>query len=426
MNNKRHHIGLIVLLITIFIGTFIVTRTFSVAASYDVAGLLAKYTPNTLHEAIPHGVPSNFDWRTKALLKNPTAPNAEMTYMNIRGAVYVDESNVRPANTRVAIVNCEAWGLVTASNTWEKFIDMSPSKMAGRGWKEDFSTPGAAEFTNVKNEADGSKSVITFDTYNYHYFNNTGQVPLVYVGDKYSEYITACSSRLVLNDPNGPDDRAQSAYIIDVGNDWKKADNTCTKNEFGATLCYGVGAGKFIRVENSWRRVVFSTLDADKISSKPLPPEEAFINPDGTYGDSTAATTTTPDSGGPSTGTPSTGSGTSTPSPSTSSGSSSPGTTTSTPTSSTAGTTANPSPDADQTKKDSEEVTETTEVTESKKSSDSKTPVSAVGNAVKDTVTGKSSAKVAVVVVAGAVATFGTIGAAGYFSWPFIRGRFGL
>lgn len=250
-----------------------------------VKTFLAKHTVGTLHEAIPHGVPANHEHRTKAVLKYPSPPNAEMTYINIRGAVYVDESNYRAPNTRVEIINCQTYGLKQATNTWEKLIDLSPGKLAGKGWHEDFSAPGDISYTNIRTEASGSKSVINYDGYNLHYFNNTNLAPLVYVGYNYSEFVTGCSTRLILEDPSGPDNRSLSAYIITAGNDWKKADNTCTVNAQGSTLCYAIGAGRYIKVKSNWRRVVYSSLDSADLESKPMPPEALFINPDGSFGD---------------------------------------------------------------------------------------------------------------------------------------------
>jgi len=250
-----------------------------------VKAFLARHTVGTLHEAIPHGVPTNHEHRTKAVLKNPAPPNAEMTYINIRGAVYVDESNYRAPNTRVEIINCQTYGLKQATNAWEKLIDLSPGKLAGKGWHEDFSTPGDAMYTNIRTEASGSKSVINYDGYNLHFFNNTNLAPLVYVGYNYSEFVTGCSTRLILEDPNGPDNRASSAYIITTGNDWKKADNTCTVNQSGATLCYAIGAGRYIKATSNWRRVVYSSLDSADLNSKPMPPDALFRNPDGSFGD---------------------------------------------------------------------------------------------------------------------------------------------
>jgi len=250
-----------------------------------VKTLLAKYTPGTLHEAIPHGVPANFDWQTKSTIKRLTPPDATTTYLNIRGAVYVDTTNVRPANTRVEIMDCTAYGLLKSTNTWEKYIDLSPGNMTGRAWKEDFSVPGDANYPNIiKTEADGGKSVINYNGFNFHYYNGAG-VALVNVGSKYKQYVTSCSTRLVLNNPAGTDDRSQSTYLIDVGNDWKHQDGSCTVNSSGSTLCYAIGAGRFIRVQPRWRRVVFSSMTSADLDANPLPPESVFTNPDGSFGD---------------------------------------------------------------------------------------------------------------------------------------------
>tara|TARA_B100002049_G_C16047268_1_gene361806 strand:- start:137 stop:1297 length:1161 start_codon:yes stop_codon:yes gene_type:complete len=268
-----------------FAATLSVVGGGAVHAAFDTKTFLQVNVPSLNHEAVPHGVPNSYDWKYQSELKNLSPPNSEMTYMNIRGDLYVDTTNVRPANTRVEIANCATWGLAKSNNQWQKIIDMSPNKFASRGWKEDFSAPGdRALYTDMRDEAVGV-SVVTFDGYNNHFYNNTSEVPLVFVGSNYAHFITSCSSRLILNNPAGADDRGQSTYIIRVGNDWKKSDNTCTINEYGATLCYGSGSSRFIKVQNGWRRLTFNSMNTSQINANPTPPLEAFRNPDGTYGD---------------------------------------------------------------------------------------------------------------------------------------------
>lgn len=253
----------------------------------NVKGILMEFLPGTKNEAIPHGVPPNHDAYTGSNVKRIAPPDDAMTYLNMRGAVYVSQANTHPANTRVEIANCQTYGLLKSSNSWQKIIDLSPSKITGRAWKEDFSVnDGAGQpYTSIRTENDGFKSVITYEGYNFHYFNQASQAPLVYVGSNYSQFVSACSSRLILANPSGTDDRSQASYIIDIGHDWKTADGGCTTNPYGSTLCYAVGTGRFIKVTANWRRVVYSTMNAAALTSGPLPPVSLFTNPDGTVGD---------------------------------------------------------------------------------------------------------------------------------------------
>src|SRR5205823_2938471 len=91
------------------------------------------------------------------------------------------------------------------------------------------------------------------------------------------------ATRLILADPSGADDRSSSHFIISVGSDWRSPDGGCPTNEFGELVCSGLGGGKFIYPQNSWRAVVGSTMYQADLDALPMPPAEAFVLPDGTY-----------------------------------------------------------------------------------------------------------------------------------------------
>lgn len=272
-----------------FVGATSASGTAASAATGPVADMLRRSGPGAPHEAIPHGVPPNFAWHDHATVEQLAPPDAISTWQNIRGAVYVDESNVRASNTRVEIKKCESWGLDASTSVWRKYIDLSPDTtgeaVSGRPWKEDFTAPGLRELSDLRNEPDGGVSVINHDGFNYHYYSDTGRAPLVNVGRSFSGYVTGCSFRTVLADPTGPDNRAASRYIANVGNDWKGPNGECTTNSSGSTLCYAIGNSRFLRVTPTWRRVVFTTMTGQDVDTKPLPPQYPFLNPDGSFGD---------------------------------------------------------------------------------------------------------------------------------------------
>jgi hypothetical protein len=290
-HTKKQWLKISLLLAIVFLGTsgFIVGYGHingSAYAASDVKSLLSKFVAGTAHEATPHGVPTNYDWSSKTTLKRPSAPDSETTYLNFWGQIYFDQSNAKPANTRVAIADCSVWGLEKNSDAWKRIMDNSPTNLSGRAWAEDFQTqPPRGDYYDQRTESDGSQSFGMYHDYTAHYFPKYPN-DLVNVGYEYSEFVTGCSARLIKNSNNTSDDRNDASYLLSVGNDWRRSDYKCQQNENGVNICGGIGVGKFIRVTKEWRRAVYSTLSGTDLESKPLPPASVFLNPDGSFGDS--------------------------------------------------------------------------------------------------------------------------------------------
>lgn len=244
--------------------------------AFNVRAALAADAHGAASEARPHGVPTYWDWGGAAIVRGITPPTNDSRFMNMWGQVYTDAANAHPANTRVTIAACELWQLPATGTTWVRVQGSSSSRLEGGAWSEDFSRDNGT--FDIRREADGSYSTVPPNGYNSHFWTTD---PLADPGTGSRAFITACSTRLVLANPSGTDDRAQAGYVVSLGIDWRKADYGCPVVN-GITVCNGLGVGRFVRVTNEWRRVVFSTVPAG--SSLPLPPADVFRNPDGTFG----------------------------------------------------------------------------------------------------------------------------------------------
>jgi hypothetical protein len=245
-------------------------------ATFDVASAVRTNAHGTASEARPHGVPTSWDWGGAAIVRGITPPSYDSRFMNLWGQVYTDAANTHPANTRVTIAGCELWRLPATGTTWTRVQGSAGSRIEGGAWAEDYSRNDGT--FDIRRESDGSYSTVPPNGYNAHFWTTD---PLADAGTGARGYVAACSTRLVLANPAGVDDRAQSGYVISVGVDWRQSNYGCPVVN-GITVCNGLGVGRFIRVTNQWRRVVFSTIPAS--SSLPLPPADAFRNPDGTFG----------------------------------------------------------------------------------------------------------------------------------------------
>jgi len=287
---KHTSILLLVIGVVAAVGLAITRSDDPTYASTDVRRFLSAFVPGSLHESEPHGVPKNYDWSAKTTLKRPEAPDSQTTYLNFWGQIYFDETNSKPMNTRVAVANCSVWGLEKSTNSWRSIMDNKPTALSGGAWAEDFQTkPPKGQFYDQRPEADGSQSFDMFPGYTAHYFPKYPN-DLVNVGYDYSEFVTGCSTRLVKKSVTATDDRDDARYLLSVGNDWRRSDYQCEQNANGVSICGGIGVGKFVKITKDWRRVMYSTLSDSDLDSKPLPPANILINPDGSFGDSEVVT----------------------------------------------------------------------------------------------------------------------------------------
>ena len=238
------------------------------------SAVLAGAAPGTPHEAIPHGVPAAYDWQPRATGGTPQPPSNDSRFVNLWGHLYADQSNVRPANTRVSVAACELWRL-PATGGWERVQGGPSSRIEGGAWSEDYTRDGGP--FSLRSELVG-QSTVTANGYNSHFWTRD---PLFDSGSGNRAFVAACSARLVLADPHGVDDRGASGYVIGVGVDWRRSDYGCPVVG-GTTVCNSLGIGRFLRVTNQWRRVIFSTTDVTALL--PALPAEALRNPDGTAG----------------------------------------------------------------------------------------------------------------------------------------------
>ena len=101
--------------------------------------------------------------------------------------------------------------------------------------------------------------------YNYHFWPSGGRA-FVDVNNVIGVY-TACDARLVKDDPNGPDDRAQCKNILQMGMDWWLDTSTGWLPDWSANS--GLGAMRTKWVTTDWQTFNFCTLTPADITANP-------------------------------------------------------------------------------------------------------------------------------------------------------------
>lgn len=208
------------------------------------------------HEGIPHGVPSSYDWYSEPKVIGHTPPEG-WTAALPWGQVYVDNTAATTApNTRVEIGRVEMRILDTTDNHWrvERWCSVT-----GSWYPEDF--VGASEPSDIRTEPSGRVSATAGDGKTFHFFPSAR---FTIDPETIGGVIVTVWARLIVADPDQPDDRSSARYLLSVGSDWYP-DLVTPPNSPQP----GTGIGRFRYVSSEWRPFHFTTMTEEQLNANP-------------------------------------------------------------------------------------------------------------------------------------------------------------
>lgn len=216
----------------------------------------------TPHEGRPHGVPSSYNWAINPRVgmgNNPGAFRAMVAW----GQLYEAAEGNPSGNTRVQLRNIKAYYLSKSTGQW-RLLQESLS-VYGAAYREDFAGDESRP-ADQRYEPDGSISVTAGGGYNYHFWTPSGRSTIN--PSDIGGIWTTLQGRLILNNPNLPDDRLQARYLLSMGGDyWLNLtapwDNWQTNGD--------IGIGKFKYVRNDWQSFNMTTLTREQLRQNPPP-----------------------------------------------------------------------------------------------------------------------------------------------------------
>jgi len=216
------------------------------------------------HEAAPHGVPASFDWGRGPRLGMGNQPG-EFRALTAWGQLYEAAEGNPAANTRVQLRNIRAYVLSKKDGQWH--MVQSSRGAEGAAYVEDFAgdvnKPPEARW-----EADGSVSVKAGGGYNYHFWPDSGRAAID--PQDIGGVFTTVQARLVVDDPDQPDDRAQARYLLSMGGDyWLSL--SAQWDEWKTNGDVGIGRFKVVRLE--WQAFNMTTLTLEELKQNPPPLE---------------------------------------------------------------------------------------------------------------------------------------------------------
>lgn len=215
------------------------------------------------HEAIAHGT-EQYDWGKAPRIGMGNDPG-EWTAMIIWGQVYESVNRNIATNTRVELRNIAAYYLSKKDSKWHRW--QYAKEIKGAAYREDFADDENKP-ADIRKEPDGTISITCGNGYNFHFWPATGRVEID--PSDISGVFTTCQARLILDDPEKPDDRNQSEYLLSIGGDYWKDKNA--EWDYWKTNA-DIAIARFKYVIRDWRAFNMHTLDEITLRENPPPME---------------------------------------------------------------------------------------------------------------------------------------------------------
>ncbi len=222
------------------------------------------------NEAAPQGVPSTWDWAQGPVLTMGNNANGWQA-ITAWGLVTVPVQGNPATNTRVNIRDVQLYLLQQSTGAWLQL--QNTSQPDGADYLDNFagdtSKPG-----DVRQEPDGTISVTAGGGWCFHFYPSArGSINPNDIGG----ILVLLQARLIVGDPNLPDDRNVAQYLAEAGADYYPA----LTGGWPGNLTFnpGVGNGKIKFVQPDWRFYAMTTMTADQLTANPPPVNLTGVNP---------------------------------------------------------------------------------------------------------------------------------------------------
>src|SRR5881227_2798995 len=209
------------------------------------------------NEGRPHGVPASYLWAQGPVTVMGNNANGWHA-ITAWGVVQEAAEGNRARNARVNIRNMQCLLLRKADHNW--VVLQHTNVPDGAAYVEDYSG-NANRPADIRSEPDGSISVTAGAGYNFHFY---ARERASIDPNDIEGLVTSFEARLIVGDPNKPDDRPLARYLASSGADYYPA----LSGPWPGTLTFnpGVACGKLKYVSGNWRRFAMTTLTVDQLT----------------------------------------------------------------------------------------------------------------------------------------------------------------
>ncbi|MGL4608079.1 MAG: carbohydrate-binding domain-containing protein [Trueperaceae bacterium] len=221
------------------------------------------------HDAKPLGVPEDYSWAQGPVIDEGKDYSSFKAF-TAWGQLYEPTTGNPAVNTRVQLKNIKTYFLSKSDNTW--YLLQSTADVDGAAYVEDFSNDESIP-ADIRTESEGV-SVTAGDGYNFHFWPSNGRAEID--PNNIAGWFTTVQARLIVDDQNLPDDRAQAKFIMGMAGDYWISLDASWESDWSANS--GIGVGRFKYLTADWQAFNFATffqgdLDEEKLRQNPPPLE---------------------------------------------------------------------------------------------------------------------------------------------------------
>ncbi|QCX00380.1 hypothetical protein FGM00_09740 [Aggregatimonas sangjinii] len=217
------------------------------------------------HEAKPKGVPYA-DWVDGPRIGYGNSPPDGWTAMMPWGQVYVDETGFQAGNVRFQIRNLQTWYLSKSQGKWLPW--RNSSDIDGANYTEDFQDDvNLPADIRIETANGGGISSTLIPGHNFHFWSAEGRVGIN--PDDIDAVWSAVDARLILENPDGVDERDSARLMMSVGADYW-LDLSAPWDQW--TTNGDIFIGRFRYMTSEWQRFHAHTLTEEQIEKGLLPP----------------------------------------------------------------------------------------------------------------------------------------------------------
>ena len=213
------------------------------------------------HAGRMHGVPPSYDWAKGPRVGVGNRPARHgFTAVSAWGQVYEDADGSPARNVRVACKNISLYLLSRRTGKWRRAN--ASRRVNGANYVEDFSS-NASVPADLRDEPDGAVSATLGGGFNFHLYSIRGRAPI----DPHDIGGVVCvySARVIMDDPNGPDERHLARYLASAGADYWL--DRYVGAAPGTVADVGIGKARYLRPE--WLTLTMSTLPLRRLRRNP-------------------------------------------------------------------------------------------------------------------------------------------------------------
>ena len=215
------------------------------------------------HEGRPSGVPASYGWALGPRVGAGNDPGDFRAFITW-GQIYNDSEGNPAENTRVEMREMKAYVFSLEKQAW--LLLQEAERIEGAAYVEDF-VDDESKPADVRYD-EGLVAVKLEKGYNYHFWPASGRVPID--PDDIGGIFTTIQARLLVDNPDVPDDREQARLLLSMGADYwlslaAEWDQWTTNGD--------VGIGRFKYVTGEWQPFNMTSASPKLLRQHPPPLE---------------------------------------------------------------------------------------------------------------------------------------------------------